>query len=121
MIKIIKEIGEWIKSLTTSFSGVFVLGVLFAGFPIGLSLYTQHQSYERLLQENLELVKEKNSWEQRAYNSEAECMSKMKEMLMFFKELEDTFGKERKRSDSILNRESKVLKQYERISKRLSK
>lgn len=121
MLKGIKDMGNWVRDLVKTKGGVFVLGLMFGLAPTLVIIHTLYKNEEVKDTSIKQLKSEKIKWQEKAFNAEASCLDKMREMASFFKDLEKLYKKEEVTSKKNLQTEKKHIKKYENITKKLNK
>lgn len=128
LFEILKPLIDWLQDkLQTKF------GFLVSGFILGLIAPLSYINYElqyvevlKNNQENLkaeidELTEERNFWQQKSFDAESNCLTKMKEMTEFFNTLENTYREKYENEQSRLEVNKQQVSQLNSIKNQLHK
>lgn len=113
--------GNWIRELVKTKAGIFVLGLMFGLAPTLVTIHILYKDNGVKEVSIKELKSEKNKWQEKAFNAEASCLDKMRELAGFFKDLENLYKKEEVVSKKNLQTQKKHIRKYEKIIKKLNK
>jgi hypothetical protein len=127
MIDYILKIGDWIQEKSKTMSGVLVLGILIGAITPSTATYViyldgQHKD-KRIIElygDVKKIEKDKDEWQNRAFDSESACLAKMKEMATFFNDLDDMYKDNKDISSNKVNKEEKELQEYKKVIKNLT-
>lgn len=127
MIDYILKIGDWIQEKSKTMSGVFVLGIMIGATAPSTAAYViyldgQHKD-ERIVElygDIRKAEKDKDEWQNRAFNSESACLAKMKEMATFFNDLDDMYKDNKDIASNKVSKEEKELQEYKKVTKKLT-
>ena len=127
MIDYILKIGDWIQEKSKTMSGVFVLGILIGATAPSTAAYViyldgQHKDKRivELYDDIKKTEKDKDEWQNRAFDSESACLAKMKEMATFFNDLDDMYKDNKDVSSNKISKEEKELQEYKKVTKKLT-
>lgn len=127
MVDTILKIGDWFQEKVKTKSGIFVLGTFIGAVPASTVSYLLYQDGkykdERLVKEidRIKIIEEeKDEWQERAFNAETTCLSKIKEMASFFQDLEGVYKNEELQNRKSIDNEKMKIEQYKAITNKLN-
>ena len=115
---------DWIKEAVKTRAGIFTIGILIGVIPAATMSFVFYKDSEftekRLLIEfdrNKAIELEKDLWQERAFDAESACLEKIKEMAVFFQDIETLYGRTAKNSRKVVEIKEKELEILENIKK----